>query len=71
MNMPDNGRLAARLREETAELLSLLPAARQAAAGGPGGGEAAGTAFPKPWREVEPQGGSPKPLMRPKKRMPE
>ncbi len=41
MNMPDNGRLAARLREETAELLSLLPAARQAAAGGPGGGEAA------------------------------
>ena len=39
--MPDNCRLAARLREETAELLALLPAARKAAAGGPAGGEAA------------------------------
>lgn len=37
---PDSGRIAARLREETAELLALLPAARQAAAGGPAGGEA-------------------------------
>lgn len=33
--------LPALLREETAELLALLPAARHAAAGGPGGGEAA------------------------------
>lgn len=33
--------LAARLREETAELFALLPAARRAAAGGPAGGEAA------------------------------
>ena len=39
--MPDSGRLAARLREETTELLALLPAARKAAAGGPAGGEAA------------------------------
>ncbi len=37
---PDSGQIAARLREETAELLALLPAARQAAAGGPAGGEA-------------------------------
>lgn len=41
MDVPGYGRLAARLREETAEQLSLLPAARRAAAGGPGGGEAA------------------------------
>ncbi|MBD5095272.1 MAG: ATP-binding protein [Subdoligranulum sp.] len=39
--VPDSARLAARLREETAELLALLPAARKAAAGGPAGGEAA------------------------------
>ncbi len=39
--MPDNCRLAARLREETTELLALLPAARKAAAGGPAGGETA------------------------------
>lgn len=35
------GPLAARLREEAAELLAYLPAARCAAAGGPAGGEAA------------------------------
>lgn len=39
--MPKTGRLAARLRDEAAELLALLPAARRAAAGGPAGGEAA------------------------------
>ena len=39
--MPDSGQLAARLREETTELLALLPAARKAAAGGPAGGETA------------------------------
>ena len=39
--VPDSARLAARLREETTELLALLPAARKAAAGGPAGGEAA------------------------------
>ena len=38
---PDGALLAAHLREETAELLALLPAARRAAAGGPGSGEAA------------------------------
>lgn len=37
----NSARLAARLREETTELLALLPAARKAAAGGPAGGEAA------------------------------
>lgn len=38
---PDGAQLAAHLREETADLLALLPAARRAAAGGPGSGEAA------------------------------
>ena len=37
---PNSALLAAHLREDTADLLALLPAARRAAAGGPGGGEA-------------------------------
>lgn len=39
--IPCGSRAAARLREETTELLALLPAARKAAAGGPAGGETA------------------------------
>lgn len=39
--IPRGSRAAARLREETTELLALLPAARKAAAGGPAGGETA------------------------------
>ena len=35
---PNSALLAAHLREDTADLLALLPAARRAAAGGPGGG---------------------------------
>ena len=34
---PNSALLAAHLREDTADLLALLPAARRAAAGGPGG----------------------------------
>ena len=37
---PNSALLAAHLREDPADLLALLPAARRAAAGGPGGGEA-------------------------------